>query len=201
MEIGVYGLGRFGSFFASRLSGRCTVKAWSRDPNRPAPPGVERVGEEELLALPAVFLCVAISALPEVLERIAPRLAPGTLVMDTCSVKSLPAAWMQSLLPPTVDILASHPLFGPDSAAGGMDGLPMVLWPVRLAPAAFDQAESASRTACSSPPLPPAAKAVPTNANGSMATQTIRMSFVFIRPSSPESHFPSRFFPTTNGHQ
>jgi prephenate dehydrogenase len=115
------------------------VKAWSRDPSRPAPPGVERVGEEDLLKLPAVFLCVAISALPEVLERIAPRLAPGSLVMDTCSVKSLPAAWMQRLLPPTVDILASHPLFGPDSAAGGMDGLPMVLWPVRLAPASFDR--------------------------------------------------------------
>jgi prephenate dehydrogenase len=139
MEIGVYGLGRFGSFFASRLAGHCTVKAWSRDPNRPAPPGVERVGEEELLAGPAVFLCVAISALPEVLERIAPRLARGTLVMDTCSVKSLPAAWMKKLLPPTVDILASHPLFGPDSAAGGLEGLPMVLWPVRLEQASFER--------------------------------------------------------------
>jgi prephenate dehydrogenase len=139
MEIGIYGLGRFGSFFAARLAGRCTVKAWSRDPGRPAPRGVQRVGEEELLALPAVFLCVAISALPEVLERIAPRLAPGTLVMDTCSVKSLPVAWMQRLLPPAVDILASHPLFGPDSAAGGFEGLPMILWPVRLQPPAFER--------------------------------------------------------------
>jgi prephenate dehydrogenase len=142
MEIGIYGLGRFGSFFASRLAARCAVKAWSRDPGRPAPPGVERVGEQELLALPAVFLCVAISALPEVLERIAPRLAPGTLVMDTCSVKSLPVAWMQRLLPPEVGILASHPLFGPDSAAGGFEGLPMILWPVRIQPDAFERWKS-----------------------------------------------------------
>jgi prephenate dehydrogenase len=142
MEIGIYGLGRFGGFFASRLADSCAVKAWSRDPGRPTPPGVERVGEEELLRLPAVFLCVAISALPEVLERIAPRLAPGSLVMDTCSVKSLPVAWMQRLLPPEVEILASHPLFGPDSAAGSLEGLPMILWPVRIKPATFERWKS-----------------------------------------------------------
>ena len=37
---------------------------------------------------------------PEVLRRLAPRLAPGSLVMDTCSVKELPVRWMRELLPP-----------------------------------------------------------------------------------------------------
>jgi prephenate dehydrogenase len=52
--------------------------------------------------------------------------------MDTCSVKVLPAAWMDSLLPAEVKIMATHPMFGPDSARTGIAGLPMILHPVRL---------------------------------------------------------------------
>ena len=132
MQIGIYGLGRFGAFFAGLLSGKAEVRAYSRNPARPTPAGVKRVGEEELLAMPAVCLCVDIGAMPEVLARIAPRLRPGSLVLDTCSVKELPVRWMRELLPGGVGILATHPMFGPDSGAGGVQGLPMVLWPARL---------------------------------------------------------------------
>jgi prephenate dehydrogenase len=133
MRIGIYGLGRFGSFFAGLLAGKAEVRAYSRNPQRAAPAGVRGVSEGELLAMPAVCLCVDIGAMPEVLARIAPRLAPGTLVLDTCSVKELPVRWMRELLPPAVDILATHPIFGPDSGAHGVQGLPMILWPARIA--------------------------------------------------------------------
>ncbi len=139
MTIGIYGLGRFGAFYASLLSTVAEVKAWSRNPARPAPPGVERVGEEELLALPVVALCVSISALREVLGRIGARLKPGTLVMDTCSVKAAPVAWMREALPPQVRILGTHPMFGPDSAARGLAGLPMILCPVRIDEGALEE--------------------------------------------------------------
>jgi prephenate dehydrogenase len=142
MRIGIYGLGRFGAFFAGLLSAKAEVKAFSRNPARPAPAGVRRVSEEELLAMPAVCLCVDISAIPEVLARIAPRLSPGTLVLDTCSVKELPVRWMRELVPPGVDILASHPMFGPDSGARGVEGLPMILWPVRLEEARYREWEA-----------------------------------------------------------
>jgi len=138
-EIGIYGLGRFGSFYASQLAGRLAVKAYTRNPERPVPAGVARIGEDELLALPVVILCVAISALPEVLRRIAPRLRPGTLVMDTCSVKTLPSAWMREELPPGVEILATHPMFGPDSAGEGLSGLPLILCPVRVSGEKLEQ--------------------------------------------------------------
>ena len=141
MRIGIYGLGRFGAFFAGLLSSKAEVQAYSRNPDRPAPAGVRRVGEEELLAMPAVCLCVDIGAMPEVLARIAPRLGPGTLVLDTCSVKELPVRWMRELLPPGVEILASHPMFGPDSGARGVEGLPMILCPVRLPEARYREWE------------------------------------------------------------
>ncbi len=166
MRIGIYGLGRFGAFFAGLLSSKAEVKAWSRNPDRPAPAGVQRVGEEELLAMPAVCLCVDIGAMPEVLARIAPRLGPGTLVLDTCSVKELPVRWMRELLPPGVEILASHPMFGPDSGARGVEGLPMILCPVRLPEARYREWEGffasfglrvhrlAPRTTTARPPTP-----------------------------------------------
>lgn len=131
-DFGVYGLGRFGRFYARVLSRYGSVRAYSRNPAAPAPEGVERVDEAELCEQPVIILCVAISALREVLQRLAPRLKPGTLVMDTCSVKSLPSAWMEELLPAEIKVLATHPMFGPDSASGGLRGLPMILHPVRL---------------------------------------------------------------------
>jgi prephenate dehydrogenase len=133
MRVGVYGLGRFGSFWAQVLARHAEVRAWSRNPSHPVPPGVTRAAEGEVLAEPAVFFCVAISAFEEVLGRTAPRIPAGSLVMDTCSVKSHPAALMGRLLAPGVSALATHPMFGPDSAGESLEGLPMVLCPVRIA--------------------------------------------------------------------
>jgi prephenate dehydrogenase len=131
-DLGIYGLGRFGRFYAELLSRYAEVKAFSRNPESQLPAGVLRVDEAGLCDQPVIILCVAISALPEVLRRLAPKLKPGTLVMDTCSVKSMPVQWMTEFLPPEVKILATHPMFGPDSARGGIEGLPMILHPVRL---------------------------------------------------------------------
>ena len=138
MTVGVYGLGRFGHFWAELLSRSCEVRAFSRDPSRQVPIGVARVGEEELVSMPVVFLCVAISAMEEVLSRIGGRLAPGSLVMDTCSVKSYPVGLMQRFLPQGVSILGTHPMFGPDSGGDGVKDLPMILCPARIADAGLE---------------------------------------------------------------
>ena len=132
MTIGVYGLGRFGGFWAEKLAARFTVIGWSRDPARPTPAGVRRVSEDEVLGADVLILCVAISAFETVLERIAGRIGTQTLVMDTCSVKVHPSTVMGQLLPSEVSILATHPMFGPDSAKNGLDGLPLVFSPIRM---------------------------------------------------------------------
>ncbi len=139
MRVGVYGLGRFGGFWAGALSRYAEVRAWSRDGSHPTPPGVVRVGEDEVLGQPAVFFCVTISAFEEVLAKTAQRIPAGTLVLDTCSVKSHPAAAMRRMLPSSVPALATHPMFGPDSAREGLAGLPMVLCPVRIADGELDR--------------------------------------------------------------
>ncbi len=132
MTVGVFGLGRFGSFWSSLLARRFAVAAYDIDQDRKAPEGVSRVGLDEACACPALFLCVSIRAMPEVLRLIASRIGPDTMVADTCSVKALPARWMRELLPEGTPILATHPMFGPESAKDGLDGLAVMMDPLTL---------------------------------------------------------------------
>jgi prephenate dehydrogenase len=52
--------------------------------------------------------------------------------MDVCSVKVLPVRWMRETLPEHVEILATHPMFGPDSARYSLAGHKLVLCPERI---------------------------------------------------------------------
>lgn len=132
MVVGVYGLGRFGSFWASVLSHHFPVKGYSRNPDRAAPANVVKASEDEVLGADVLFLTVAISAMEEVLRRIGQRVGKNTLVFDTCSVKIIPVELMKKYLPPDVQIIGTHPMFGPDSGRNGVDGLPIVFCPVRV---------------------------------------------------------------------
>ncbi|MBN2655863.1 MAG: prephenate dehydrogenase/arogenate dehydrogenase family protein [Spirochaetales bacterium] len=130
MKIGIYGLGRFGSFWASTLSRVAEVQAYSRSSS--APPGVRTVSEEELCRSDLLFLCNSISSVGEVCGRIAPLLKEGIIVADTCSVKVHPMKAMISRLPANIRILGTHPMFGPDSGRNGVAGLPIAVCPGRI---------------------------------------------------------------------
>lgn len=127
MRIGIYGLGRFGFFWAGLLAkAGHDVCGYGRHA-KTVPEGVRLVDEDELLSQDVIFFCVTISAFADVLRSVAPRLRPGTVVMDTCSVKLHPAKVMQECLPAGVYSIATHPMFGPDSGRNGVQGLPLVI--------------------------------------------------------------------------
>lgn len=128
------GFGRFGQLLASILSQEFPVIVYDVTLNQHIAKeiGVEFVSLERACQAANVFLCVPISTLEAVLRQITPYLRPGTLVMDTCSVKLYPARLMQQQLPETIETLATHPLFGPDSAKDGLSGLRMVFCPLRV---------------------------------------------------------------------
>jgi prephenate dehydrogenase len=135
--IGIIGMGRFGRLMARYLSDDFTVRA--HDP-RVAEQEIRAAGAapgtlETVAAAAVVVLAVPISALQEILARIVPHLRPGSLLFDVCSVKELPLAWMQKAAPASVELIGTHPMFGPDSAADSLQGRKVVLCPVRVAPA------------------------------------------------------------------
>lgn len=133
-RVGLIGFGRFGRLAARCLSREFRVAVYdpAAAPAEIASLGAEAVDLAQAAAAEAVILAVPISAMEPVLGAIAPRLSPGTLVADVCSVKEEPIRWMEALLPASVDILGTHPLFGPDSAADSLAGLKIVLCPVRI---------------------------------------------------------------------
>jgi prephenate dehydrogenase len=134
MRVGVYGLGRFGSFWAKCLAEHHEVLGYSRNPERTVPSRVRRVNEDEILTCEALFLCVSISAMEEVVGSIGDRVENGTVVLDTCSVKVHPVDVMRRSLSQGVEIIGTHPMFGPDSGKNGVTGLPLVFCPVRARP-------------------------------------------------------------------
>lgn len=132
MKIGIYGLGRFGSLWADLLSSHFPVLAFNRSTNRTVPSKVRLVDEDKLFTCDIIFYCIAISSFEEVIERTSSKVKPGTIVLDTCSVKVMPSEVMKRCLPDEVSIAATHPMFGPDSAKHGVKGLPIVFSPVRI---------------------------------------------------------------------
>lgn len=128
---GILGLGRFGNLVARVLAPYGDV--WAHDPSAPSVPScVQLVSCEEACGARIVILAVPMRNLPSVLRRMSRHLRRPALVVDTASVKSLPSRWMVEQLPSWADLLATHPLFGPDSAENGIEGLKIAVCPLRL---------------------------------------------------------------------
>ena len=131
MKIGVYGLGRFGSFWAESLSGTGNeVVAYSRSKHTP-PKGVRMATEEEVLNADLLFFSVAISSFEDVLKTVGKKIGKNTIAMDTCSVKKYPMEWMNKNIPDDIYTIGTHPMFGPDSGKNGLKGLPVVMCPMK----------------------------------------------------------------------
>lgn len=135
--IGIIGFGRFGRLIAKYLAADHPLRVY--DPAAAdgdvGALGAEPVSLEAASRCSVVILAVPISGLREALVQVRPHLTPASLVVDVCSVKEHPVRWMQALLPSSAAILATHPMFGPDSAAESLQGRKIVLCPVRIAPA------------------------------------------------------------------
>ena len=93
--------------------------------------GVKQAPLEQVATSDIVIIGVVVDYFEEILRKIKPHLKPGSLVVDIASVKVEPVRLMEKLLPKDVEILATHPLFGPQSARNGIEGSKIVLCPVR----------------------------------------------------------------------
>ncbi len=138
MKVGVYGMGRFGSFWASLLAKDHEVIGYNRSGTE-YPKGVQQGSYEELCSCSVIFLCVSISSFEVVIKELATYVSENTLILDTCSVKSYPVELMERYLPKGTSIIATHPMFGPDSGKHGVAGLPLILSNVRSSNECYTQ--------------------------------------------------------------
>ncbi len=140
MQIAIIGAGKFGRAVARLLDKYLpgvSYALFDREANEAV-----RTNLEDIRQCKWVIPAVPISAFAAVLKRIALLLPPGSTVVDVCTVKKYPVRKMQEILPETVQLVASHPLFGPETLERrGYDlaGLPFVIWPARVADAKYQK--------------------------------------------------------------
>lgn len=134
MKIGIIGFSRFGQLLAKILQPFAEVYVFNRsDKSELAKElGVKWATLEEVCQCDWVFVAVAISATEEMIKQIAPLLKKGNLIMDVCSVKVYPAQWLEKYISQDNEIMATHPMFGPDSAKNGTKDLQWIICPLRI---------------------------------------------------------------------
>jgi prephenate dehydrogenase len=124
-RVGIVGYGQMGRFVAKLIAPVADVRAW--DPQ----PQVDHVALAEVAACDIVFLFPPIDRMRECCGLIRDLVRPGAIIVEGCSVMTLPVQEMIEALPAHVDLVGCHPLFGPQSGAHGVAGFKLVLAPVR----------------------------------------------------------------------
>jgi prephenate dehydrogenase len=131
--VGLIGYGRFGALLAELLSEQFEVMVHDE---RDLSDHVNSQGHQwgslaTVMSQSTVFLAVPISKIPALLQQIAPLVHEEQLLIDVASVKSKIKGWMLDALPENVQILNTHPMFGPDSYRSDRD-LRMVFCDTRV---------------------------------------------------------------------
>lgn len=69
--------------------------------------------DREIKSSDIVMISVPINITGKMISNIAPKMSPGSLLMDITSIKTGPMEAMIKYAPHNVEILGSHPMFGP----------------------------------------------------------------------------------------
>lgn len=115
--IAIIGFGRFGQLL-TRIFLECSnarILVISSKKQKQNHKRLSFVDFSKIALADLVIPCVPISAFKKIIIKIAPILKDSAIVMDVCSVKILPVQIMRKHLPKNVQIITSHPMFGPDS--------------------------------------------------------------------------------------
>ncbi|XP_050374962.1 pyrophosphate-energized vacuolar membrane proton pump-like [Argentina anserina] len=139
LKIAIIGFGNFGQFLAKTLTRQGhTVLAHSRSDHSSAAaalgvsffPDPHDLCEQHphviLLSTSILSAAAVLSSLP------LQRLRRSTLFVDVLSVKEFSKSLLLRSLPPYFDLLCTHPMFGPESAAASWNGLFFVYDKVRI---------------------------------------------------------------------
>lgn len=132
--LGIVGFGAFGRLVAEHLAPWFQICAFDPAHKNSAYIGATiRVTTDVALAASCQFVVLAppVEQLRTAIRAIRPHLQPGTIVLDVCSVKVEPVRMMDRELPAHVEVIGTHPLFGPQSAQNGIAGRKIVLCPIR----------------------------------------------------------------------
>jgi len=126
-KIGIIGFGRFGKILAEMLSAENEINIHDSNGNRG---DYQNLSLLEIIKCEILFIAVPIREFKNVIKSLQEFNLQNTTIIDVCSVKLHPVQVMEKYLPENVGIIATHPMFGPDSYSPFRE-LKMVMHPVR----------------------------------------------------------------------
>jgi prephenate dehydrogenase len=138
MTIGIIGSGRFGDLLFNTFSKKDEYetqlfqpKIYSRSKQID---NTKYYSLEEVCGSDIVIPCVPISIFENTIKDIKNLLKPECLLVDICSVSVHPAEVMLDEIDESIDLLSSHPMFGPDSSKNGTTFLDLkfIYHPLRI---------------------------------------------------------------------
>jgi prephenate dehydrogenase len=116
MTFGIIGLGRFGQLWANALLPFGAVYAYD---NSTSPLSIAEnitlTTLQEVTQADIIFVLVPISAFEACCLDIQKTVKPSSIIVECCSVKTYSVQVMQSVFASRQALVATHPLFGPDS--------------------------------------------------------------------------------------
>ncbi|GEM_PF-170711 len=140
-NIGLIGFGRFGKLIISHLKDDFEFHVYDKSnkdkeikESDAKPSSLEDACNQDI-----IILAVPISEIGSALKKIKNLIKKDAVMIDVCSVKEHPVKLMKSILPKHVQILATHPMFGPDTASDSLEGRKIVLCKVRIKENAYSQ--------------------------------------------------------------
>ena len=130
-DLGIIGFGAFGRLMAHHLRPYFRIHAHDAVKSSGHNLDQEIADLATAAGCPIVIFATPVISLEDAIAAAASYLKLGALILDVGSVKVLPVEIMRRCLPDHVDIVATHPLFGPQSARDGVAGLKIAVCPVR----------------------------------------------------------------------
>ncbi|HMS93135.1 MAG TPA: prephenate dehydrogenase/arogenate dehydrogenase family protein [Candidatus Saccharibacteria bacterium] len=133
-QVGIVGYGDFTRLMCEYLAPYADVIVSSRQHTEgDAGFGAQFRSVEEVLSRPIIIPSIPSQFFKAFFTVYGGVINPSAIVIDVCSVKVRPLGVLQQLLPPTCQIVGTHPLLGPASVAknGGLQGLKIALCRVR----------------------------------------------------------------------
>lgn len=115
MTIGIIGFGKFAKLILQVIKVKDSAiqfKIFSR--SQPID-NITFFDLAEIKNCDIVIPSTPINAFEETIKQIAPLLSDKCIVVDVCSIKVYPKQVMLKYLPQSVQIIATHPMFGPES--------------------------------------------------------------------------------------
>lgn len=139
--VGIIGFGSFGKFLAEKLSSHAKVLVYSEGGQANS----WAASFDEVAACDVVIPAVPLSAYPEVLNLLAGSLRPDSVIVDICSVKVKPVEMITEILPHQPRV-ATHPMFGPESASVSFAEHTLVMCPEVSTPGPYDMVKRFAET-------------------------------------------------------